>query len=578
MPVLDNRNSHYDNPCLITQPCGIYIYKLRMSYPDGSMHEFRPVGYSDFLADGYYSVAPGPNMTYYSTDGTFTRLEYGASSVDWTLFFPDGTRVSNPTTGGQRTYDRNDNYTELQFVSNYNNTGHSATKVIDQMGRYIAIEANGSEDYIHVFGFGGTETVTTVHWKNVYVSKTYNARTHFTYNTTLQDLSFRVVDQIILPAQTGGNLGYTFGYNAPSAPSGGTPSYGWGELSSITLPSGAQSAYQYNMDGQNGGSAGPDVTYNVVLKNFPTRTDLNYTLEYDGTTAPAPTQTWFYFTGDTSSTVTAPDGGVTTEWFGNTDPDSSGWDRGLVYKSVQPDGKVVERFWQENRPGIEGIPSNIGVNTYVKREYTSIPNAAGTLTKTAIKEFNFDKNGNVLRVAEYDWVNYADVTRDSSGRPTGIPASAALKRENVNTYHVSTPDASVTGNATGTYHYRGSPRLLRAAKSAEEGPGGGQKLTRVEFVYDNATTTGNLTQQLIWDSTKGPYSNPPRPRTQSRSCSSMTPTETLHSRPTRATYRHSSSTATSGASRTSTRRRREPLLVRLCSAHRLPSTTSTRGS
>ena len=33
-------------------------------------------------------------------------------------------------------------------------------------------------------------------------------------------------------------------------------------------------------------------------------------------------------------------------------------------------------------------------------------------------------------------------------------------------------------------------------------------LTRAEFFYDNPSTTGNLTQQKNWDSTKGAYSNP----------------------------------------------------------------------
>src|SRR6185503_874129 len=37
---------------------------------------------------------------------------------------------------------------------------------------------------------------------------------------------------------------------------------------------------------------------------------------------------------------------------------------------------------------------------------------------------------------------------------------------------------------------------------------GSTNLTRTEFFYDNAATTGNLTQQKQWDSTKGAYSNP----------------------------------------------------------------------
>ena len=59
--------------------------------------------------------------------------------------------------------------------------------------------------------------------------------------------------RIDLPAATGG-LQYIFGYNAADSGSSPccTPSYGWGELSSVTLPSGAQAQYQYQLDGQNG--------------------------------------------------------------------------------------------------------------------------------------------------------------------------------------------------------------------------------------------------------------------------------------------------------------------------------------
>ncbi|HEU4768898.1 MAG TPA: hypothetical protein VFS77_16050, partial [Pyrinomonadaceae bacterium] len=70
--------------------------------------------------------------------------------------------------------------------------------------------------------------------------------------------------------------------------------------------------------------------------------------------------------------------------------------------------------------------------------FTSIKNAAGTYVKTAIKDYKYDKNGNVTRIAEYDWVNYGDVPRSFS-MPTGLPAISPT-RVTVNTYFNSTPD------------------------------------------------------------------------------------------------------------------------------------------
>jgi len=40
---------------------------------------------------------------------------------------------------------------------------------------------------------------------------------------------------------------------------------------------------------------------------------------------------------------------------------------------------------------------------------------------------------------------------------------------------------------------------------------GAQPVARTEFIYDNPSTTGNLIQKRIWDSTKGAYSNRSRP-------------------------------------------------------------------
>jgi len=149
-------------------------------------------------------------------------------------------------------------------------------------------------------------------------------------------VSLRVVDQILLPAQTGG-LTYTFGYNGNSGPSQGY-SNGWGELSSVTLPSGAQAVYQFLQDGQN------SVLFESVLNNSLTRKDLTYLLEYDGSSTPQ-TETWTYSfdpVGQSWGSVTGPDGGVNTEnfndVFGSIPFMRERWDYGLSLATIRANG------------------------------------------------------------------------------------------------------------------------------------------------------------------------------------------------------------------------------------------------
>jgi hypothetical protein len=72
-------------------------------------------------------------------------------------------------------------------------------------------------------------------------------------------------------------------------------------------------------------------------------------------------------------------------------------------------------------------------------------------------------------------------------------------------YYSATPDAEdTTTNSPHTYDKASAPRLLQFAEASEAG-NGAQTLARSEFYYDY---TGNLTEQKIWDSTKGGYSNP----------------------------------------------------------------------
>ncbi len=499
-------------------------WKVKVAFPDGSLHEFLPRGFGT-VQDGYYDVRPDGyrtqwdpdgvardhpyltnTLTYYSFDGTYIRLDIQHDSTEvwgdnpWTLYFPDGTKVTNY---GTRITDRNGNYVEFSNIT-YN--GHAATQLSDQLGRKTVIEYGGFSggDVIHVPGVGGADLTYQIHWKAIQVFKTYATviDDHYSPDGYPEVLALQfVVSRIDLPSQSGG-LNYLFGYNAadytgaPCCP----PSYGWGELNSVTTPTGAQAQYQYQLDAQNG--PGFSYSWDVVLKKRVTRKSLTYQQQYDGNSTLV-TETWNY--NEDNGSIVNPDGGIVTQLS----------DSQRNYRTQQPDGTVSEKVWEANLP--QGFPftSAIGeydpdrVNGFVKTEFTSIRDASGILTKTAIKDYSYDKNGNVTGVSEYDWVDYASVPRGGWALlPTGIPGNAVLKRVTTNSYFNGTADSSdsISNHAT-SYWNSTSPNLKNAIASSEVS-NGSATLSRAEFFYDDPVSTGNLIQQKSWDSTKGGYSNP----------------------------------------------------------------------
>jgi RHS repeat-associated protein len=482
-------------------------YKHMMSFPDGSTHEFRPAGYFS-LGDAYYPVrsdgwvetCPGgyfitTGMTYYSTDGTYMRLdvEYdGDSNPDnnnWTLSLPDGSRVTGRNSA-RHFYDRNGN--EIRFRSVTLANGNPATRIFDYpMQREMIIEYTGTgTDYVRVTGVNGEVVTYTLTWSTIRAG-VYESRGSDGVTYTFGMPWVNVVDQISLPQQVGA-LSYLLTYNTNTT---------YCEVSSITIPSGARADYTY----QSGGSA---VNPDQVMDNHVTRKVLSYSLEYDGATT-STTEEWTYVIPRREggeAIITGPDGGAIHEWsYGNFSDPATEWRAGLVYKSQRPDGTVVERIWAPNTPYNPG--GSVPMNAYLKTEFTSVRDAAGNLVKTAIRDYSHDKNGNLTQVAEYDWVNYGDVPRDAvTNEPTGIPAGATPKRVTIHTCYSPTPDAGDywTYDAD-AYHQATAPRLRNAVASSEvrSGFSASQALSRTELFYDNATTTGNLIESKSWDSHKG---------------------------------------------------------------------------
>jgi RHS repeat-associated protein len=508
------------------EPDAYFRYKVIVHFPDGSTHEMVPYGFSfpngvgpggwsnvygsgvTVSCQDFHALEYGPGATFYSTDGSYLRLVVNPTTAgnswtrNWTLYSPDGTKVET-TNSGQKLYDRNNNFV---------NVGLS-----DQLGRQITttnVGADGNQ-YVSQMGFGGQTLTWTIHWKTIWVYKPYKAYNEFFNNGIPADggnrelfTSLFVVDKVTHPSQLGSQE-MLFAYDGSDTRPLNGQYTGWGNLTQYTLlsppsepvSSRAKVVYSYNTANVLATIHPEDFT-NVAV----TQKALTYRQEYDGSYQ---TDTWTYniFPEGGSGSVSGPGGTGASQ---SSYPDYMGAFGGLVYRSTNADGSVVEKKWlSTSQPPTAAYP--VGDNPYVKTEFTSIPNAAGTLVLTAIKDYTVDQNGNVRTVTEYDYVPYSSVPRDQYGKPTGIPASAVPVRTTENTYHVNVPVAGSGGfNPSDSYAHPSAPRVINAVASTRLRIGGvtGPTVSYSEMTYDNPRTTANPTVVRSWDSTRGALSAP----------------------------------------------------------------------
>jgi RHS repeat-associated protein len=547
LQVSDRLNFETPDVCHLNDPVSHldFRWKVEMEMPDGSVKTFYPEtgrGYGTGMgSDGYANIdyngvkyiatqgqLPGSGicttsvstqsistsgMTYITMDGSRLKLyvPYQPSVQpilrNWKLYFPNGTVVENyppdNSAVAQRLTDRNGNYIE-----------HIENKIIDQLGRYIEFTSDTNGDYIvRVKGVGGEAVETRIRWGTEWVQKKYtkstalNAPSYNRYETV--STSIQTVEKIIFPTQLG-TQSIDFEYNG-SATQPGTNQYseGWGEIKRITLPTGAKSEYDYAEVGQ----GEEENTAENILERFASSKDLIYTEQYDNQSV-LRTDTWLYNVSKTANGMTSPSGAVNSEYLSNNQYIST-WDNGMSYKSVNPDGSLVERIWAYNLPysvsgGTPNVPGGFAgvgsANAYVKTEFTTVSDSSGNPSLTAIKDYKYDKNGNVLEIKEYDWVAYSSVPRSGSGvfsKVTGLPSSGlVLKRKIINTYYNQAADADSTTANSNSYNDPSSPKLKNIIKSTEIQDGSGTPVSRSEFFYDDPDNKGNLIETKIWDSYK----------------------------------------------------------------------------
>jgi RHS repeat-associated protein len=512
-----NPTSTWD--CGSNDPTNWRVYRLSVTLADGSRHVLHPYAFPNNLGDGYYEIGPGgiksscaPNqtpvsgtLTYHTSDGTFINVQIEDNGTNWalrpwTMFFPDGRKVTGIVDQANRLYDRNDNYVDILNVTMP--SGYPGTKLVDQMNREISIEyvtSTGPQystvDYVRRKAYGGASDLTwTVTWGSVSIGPYYytcNAEEGQCVATT----QHRVVTRIDIPNVSGlESLFYAFAYDDDITPYGG-----YGELNDVTLPSGTRARYNYNEEGLF------KFFLYALTDNPVSRKQLDWVDEQSEGT-PVISEVWTYVFTNSSSTITNPDGGAVTSYF--YDPSIlSNWSRGLVYKTVQPNGDVLERLWARNRP--YNLPDQDPGNPYVRTEYHSV-NSGATPVKTAVKDFRYDRNGNLVSAAEYDWIDYAAVQRDGFGFPSGVPANAV--RTTVNAFYATTAQAG-TGTETiidesNAYWNPGSPRV-RNAITLTEVTSAGVPQSATEFTYDLPLTRANLAFERRWDSSKAAvYASP----------------------------------------------------------------------
>ncbi len=507
-----------------------YTYKVQMKMPDGGIVTFRPYGtgadFGDPFDHDFFSIDPtglrhvyvesvglghevscnyyprqviNNGMNYYSSDGSGMRLfiPSGASGVaHWTLYLPDGSKVEyNPeddTSIFERVTDRNGNKVVWRGATLNGLTG---IMIQNDVGKYVFV-SNYENDINKIItpGVNGELLETTVHWKEYWVYRKYKATSAF--NAPIFERyeerfwQFVNVDKITLPVQASSQE-YNFTYNASDTePSGYTG--GWGDLKTLTLPSGAEAEYAYQL------GEGTSVPFNnqMVLDAGVLGRTLTYQSQYDGSSESVVEKTKY-----NENKVISPAGSKHFE--------SGSWSQdffGYNSRIENPDGTVTEKIWAKNEaPNVGGY----AVNAYVKTEFTSIPDFYGTLVLTATRDYDYDKNGNVLEVREYDWVPYSSVPRSGSGinsRPIGLPSDLSLKRKTINTYYNPTPLATDTWTNSPNHYANpdpAAPRLHNIIRSTETRDESNVPRSRTEFYYDNPSTTGNLKEIRMWDSSKG---------------------------------------------------------------------------
>ncbi|NOT60785.1 MAG: hypothetical protein HOP19_11250 [Acidobacteria bacterium] len=519
-------------------------WKVIFTAPDGATHELKPVDFQPNFGDrtflfGLYNVNPvsvGSPMKYYSSDGSFLwAYIYNTGPISWRVYMKDGMQVIQYANGTQRIVDTNlgnsslstPNQNSILIFTDSNGTTTTTHYQDERTGREIR-KVIGLNDQITVQyqAVGGnwvsiqlTFGTTTVFGK-IFEKTTYSGPDQTCQRKELLESSdIQVLREILLPQTQPGEpqRKFTFSYNSDETISLPSPenwyldctsnfpqpvnqtSKGWGSLSQMIMPSGAKVNYSYTND------VG---AYIGTAEDIPRDSIYTKSLEHDG----LPVETWNYAIGYTGSSVTAPDGAVTTEasyvhdyGYGGSGVANTVGLAGLSYRTNQSDKIITERRWVGMKfTGGQSLGPNghTTFNPVVDTEYVTLKEG-GQAVKMSAKKYQYDYNGNVKQVIEYDWFDPSPVNRDSYGIPLSVPPGATVLRTTTTEYHTPADDAGsanvyakrVMGTSAPPFNEpQAVPLILSAPKQVTNGP------SQTQFRYDNlaygtAPTIGHLTHK-----------------------------------------------------------------------------------
>jgi RHS repeat-associated protein len=527
------------------------MYRLRVLSPDGSSHIMHLEGYGDahpdvYNGDGFFGIKPDgkiaeyfdqmqqkwlpspcarnnqwyplqqqQTLRYYSSDGSFLKLEQQADGVTdwaqqpWTLYFPDGRRLER-TASGNKFVDANGN-SIVVFNSCYD--WPACTRpyggLRDDTGREIRRHTTQNtppdlrEDVITAPGPNG-EIQWTIHWE---VMSLGSGRTYYRSPIPINDPQFKiliqrsffVVKNIQLPLAPAVPLGQTPpAWNSYEFKYRGDEHSGYGQVDYVRVPSGARYEYEYNMDGAACQFACPEM---IATNNWVKKRTVTYIEKNENNQDVERTLTWTYDFGSlnsSSSTINNPDGGQIINYF--YQKNSGGWNSGLVFRIVQPNGSVIKRSWAQNKAfGVTATYANAN-NPYIEKETTTVGNAQGQPSKTSVSKFVYDKNGNLRSRTDYDdWVAYA-------GSDVMEPDGSNARTTELD-YYVTVPLASsVADNGNAYWNASRSPRLNAIKSRSIKANAKTYAITK--YIYDYPLTRGNVLKEIRWDSPE-PSSTPP---------------------------------------------------------------------
>ena len=359
------------------------------------------------------------SYTYDTNDGSFIRFIGGSG---WgTLYYSDGMQVTYGASGnGYRSYptkitDRNGNYILISYV---NSTGPRINTIQDTMGRYIRFYYDSNYDLVTITmpGLTGQSDIQVMRFYYENLSLTTSGLFSSTINVDI-GTNARVLKYIYLPASaegsssSDGDCGYRFNYS----PYGMI--YQIVKFRGMTASTTSTSSTGTVTEGTNTTAATTTYGYPTSASNltdvptFASRTD-----DWAGrTTSSAPQYTFAVTepTGETVSTVTAPDGTVTES---HAVRSSGAWNDGLITE-VRVQNATPTVFaktvmsWEQNASNGTPRIANVKMTNEASKTRATVFSYDSSTTYNNVSEFSerdFTTDGSIssteLRRTKTDYV------------------------------------------------------------------------------------------------------------------------------------------------------------------------------